>query len=139
MTDEKKQPSDDPRRFKSTEELAFANIGGTLGESLPFDSFGERGQHIYSGVTGAERQRRLRDIDAVMRSVIREDVHRPLGPSLPTANPAGAARAYNGPTTGWVDPGPLQVPGGITAQTAIERMVDAALPHSARPSKKSEE
>ena len=45
----------DTRRFKSTEELAFANIGGDLPQSLPQDRYG--------AVEGDQRRKLMRQID----------------------------------------------------------------------------
>ena len=48
----------DTRRFKSTEELAFANIGGEMPQSLPQDRYGT--------VEGAQRKLLQRQIDQLI-------------------------------------------------------------------------
>jgi hypothetical protein len=44
--------AEDTRRFRSSEELAFANIGGRVADALPGDSLGARGQTIRGVVSG---------------------------------------------------------------------------------------
>jgi hypothetical protein len=82
----------DTRRYKSTEELAFANIGGDGPQSLPTDRYGT--------VSGEQLRIIQAQIDQAMKGAI-ADCRRPnpvsaLGP-LPTVTPAGAAPARSGP------------------------------------------
>jgi hypothetical protein len=140
---ERKQHEADWRsRHSSTAEMAMARMfSGGSPEGLPSDMVDGNGRVIRSQLPAHQRDRIEAEINAAMVGVV-EDGRKPNpitgGPRLPTVTPAGAARAYNGPTTGWVDPGPLEVPGGNTAQRAIEAMCDAALPHGPRPGKKAE-
>jgi hypothetical protein len=145
MSDEQKPADRDTRRFKSTEEAAFANIGGTLGgEGLPFDTVGERGQHIYGGVTGQERLRRLRDIDRTMLDVIADSrranpmrANTSQGAAIGelssggSATPMGAGRVAGEPRgTGWREGAPLHSSTNNTTNAYIDALAHAAFPHS---------
>jgi hypothetical protein len=136
MTDEKKT---DTRRYTSTAELAYANMfSGGMPEGLPSDQAGPAGQIVRAQLPISQRERLDRQIDDCMRGAIDDALHRPnpmlAGPRPQVVTPAGAGRVVSGPGeprgTGWHDPGPLQVPGGVSAQAVIEAMTHAALPHS---------
>jgi hypothetical protein len=116
----------DTRRFKSTSELAFANIGGEMPQSLPQDRYGT--------VEGEQRKLLQRQIDRAMEGAIQDALHRPNpitgGGRLPTVTPAGAAPARSGPSgNGWRDTGPLRPVATPLAEAAIEAMTHQALPH----------
>jgi hypothetical protein len=114
---------EDTRRYRSTEELAFANIGGGLPQSLPEDRYGT--------VSGDQRNRLLRQIDDAMKGAIADALHRPNpvtgGGRLPTARPASAAPVRTG-GTGWRDPGPLRPVATPLAEAVIAAMTHQALP-----------
>jgi hypothetical protein len=115
----------DTRRFKSTEELAFANIGGDLPQSLPQDRYG--------AVEGDQRRKLMRQIDDCMRGAI-ADTRRPNpvngNGSPPTVTVGGAAPARSGPQgNGWRDTGPLRPVATPLAEAVIEAMTHQALPH----------
>jgi hypothetical protein len=129
---------EDPRRYRSTEELAYARMfSGGVPSGLPPDQIGPAGQRIRAQLTVDERERRDREIDACMRDVIADAIHRrnPVtgGPSLPTATPAGAGRVVGATPSnnGWRDPGPLQPAGGAMSQALIDGLVGAFQPHGA--------
>jgi hypothetical protein len=115
----------DTRRYKSTEELAFANIGGDGPQSLPTDRYGT--------VSGEQLRIIQAQIDQAMKGAI-ADCRRPnpvsaLGP-LPTVTPAGAAPARSGPVgNGWRDTRPLRPVATPLAEAVIEAMAHQALPH----------
>jgi hypothetical protein len=93
------------------------------GEEIAF-----RGMTNYRPPTDAEVQA---GIDATMRAIINKGArHNPNALAPPAAvRVEGAPRVVDGETRqgrGWVDPGPLELPPG---QDAIERLVNAALPH----------
>jgi hypothetical protein len=124
--------ADEPKRMMSTEEVAFSRMGGGLPDALPAD-----------GASGEHRRRLLAQIDRTMLDVIQDALHRsnPVTggmPPLPTVVPAGAAPAISGPSTGWRDSAPLEVPGGSTTQRIIEGMANSFLPHGKSPEKKEE-
>lgn len=116
---------DDTRKFKSTEELAFANIGGEMPQSLPQDRYGT--------VEGEQRKLLQRQIDQAMIGAI-ADTRRPNpitgGPSSATARPLDAAPVRSGPSgNGWRDPGPLRPVATPLAEAVITAMTHQALPH----------
>ena len=118
--------AEDNRRFKSTEELAFANIGGNLPQSLPEDRYG--------AVEGEQRRKLMRQIDDAMNGAIQDALHRPnpitASGSLPPVTPGGAAPARSGPQgNGWRDTGPLRPVATPLAEAAIEALCHQALPH----------
>jgi hypothetical protein len=83
----------------------------------------------HDGAPSFEENLRIQaGIDATMRDVIANRA-RPL-PSSPTVTVVGAPRVVTAGDpprgTGWVDPRPLAPPPG---QEAIERLVNAVLPH----------
>jgi hypothetical protein len=126
--------ADEPKRMMSTEEVAFSRMGGSLPEALPAD-----------GPSGEHRRRLLAEIDRTMQTIIRRS-NPVIGggmPPLPTVVPAGAAPAISGPTSGWRDSAPLEVPGGNSTQRIIEAMANSFLPHGQPPqppqAKKEEE
>jgi hypothetical protein len=124
---------EDNRRFKSTSELAFANIGGAVPSALPGDHLGARGQVIRGVVGGDQAAQIQREIDATMRGLV-ADIRRggdPLtaGGRLPTVTPAGAAPVRTG-GNGWRDSGPLRPVATPLAEAVIEAMTHQALPHS---------
>jgi hypothetical protein len=149
MPDNDQKPPTDTRRFTSTAELAYARMfSGGMPEGLPPDQRGNGGPIIRAQLPVSQRERLDREINEAMKGVI-ADARRsnPVtgGEPLPTVVPAGAGRVASGPEmrgTGWHDPGPLQVPGGATAQAVIQAMTEVALPHGqgnpARLGKKKE-
>ena len=127
----------DTRRFKSTEELAFANIGGEMPQSLPQDRYGT--------VEGAQRKLLQRQIDQAKLGAI-ADTRRPNpvngNGSLPTVSVGGAAPVRG---TGWRKEVPIETPGGRSAMAAIDALADSYQPHGVgnkerrEPRKKAEE
>jgi hypothetical protein len=73
-----------------------------------------------------------------MHDVALRDAHAPQGPgtSIPSSQSVSNVRTGG---TGWVDPRPLDVPGGARAQELIERGVNAALPHGPEWGKEKKE
>jgi hypothetical protein len=120
--------TDDTRRYKSTEELAFANIGGEMPQSLPQDRYGT--------VEGEQRKLLQRQIDQAMLGAI-ADTRRPNpitgGGRLPTVTVGGAVPARGGPVergTGWAKEVPIGPVATPLAEAVIEAMTHQALPHS---------
>jgi hypothetical protein len=126
---------EDRRRFRSSEELAFANIGGALPSSLPSDHVGPRGQVIQQTVGGDQARRIQAGIDQAMREMISKDIrHNPVtsGAGPATVRPAGAGVVRSGPVirgTGWHDPGPLQSEANRSTATIIDALADSFQPH----------
>jgi hypothetical protein len=147
----------DTRRFKSTEELAFANLSGTRRETrLEYQK--HRAVKLLSEALGArwltEEPETQRQINAAMEGAI-ADCRRPnpitaLGPQA-TVRVGGAAPARSGPVepsfrgTGWAKEVPIETPGGRTAMAAIDALADSYQPHGVgnkerrEPRKKAEE
>jgi hypothetical protein len=119
--------TEDTRRFRSSEELAFANIGGGMPQSLPEDRYG--------AVTGDQRARIQREIAATMRDLVADCRRGPNGfnPTVrdasPTVTVSGAPVVKSG-GSGWRDPGPLRPVATPLAEAVIEAMAHQALPHS---------
>jgi hypothetical protein len=117
--------TEDRRQFRSTEEVAFARIGGEVPASLPGGRF--------DTVEGEQRRLLQRQINAAMGGAIQDALHRPnpvtAGPSLPTVQPAGAAPVRSGPSNGWRDVGPLAPVATPLAEAVITAMTHQALPH----------
>ena len=115
----------DTRRFKSTEELAFANIGGEMPQSLPQDR--------YATVEGEQRKLLQRQIDQAMIGAI-ADTRRPNpvngNGSPPTVRVGGAAPVVGARGTGWRDPGPLRPVATPLAQAVMDGLAHQHLPHS---------
>jgi hypothetical protein len=127
----------DDRRYKSTEELAFANLTGSSNEThLEYQK--HRLLKFLSEKVGArwltEQPEMQRQINAAMGGAIQDALHRPNpitgNGSLPTVTPGGAAPARSGPQgNGWRDTGPLRPVATPLAEAVIEAMAHQALPH----------
>jgi hypothetical protein len=115
----------DTRRIRSTEELAFANIGGEMPQSLPQDRFGT--------VEGEQRKLLQRQIDQAMLGAI-ADMRRPNpitgNGSPPTVRVGGAAPVVGARGTGWRDTGPLRPVATPLAEAVITAMTHQHQPHS---------
>lgn len=112
----------------ATEAIGLANLTFGLAE--------------LSATEAADRARAQREIDATMREVIATANYNPTSREpMPTVKVVGAvpvkdrfapdivpAAPVRG--SGWVEPKPLAPPPG---QDAIERLVNAALPHGPKP------
>jgi hypothetical protein len=123
--------TEDTRRFKSSEELAFANIGGTVPSALPGDHLGPAGQIIRGVATGDQAAQIQAGIDQCMRDLV-ADVRRggdPVwgGQRPATVRPADAAPVRTG-GTGWRDTGPLAPVATPLAEAVIAAMTHQALP-----------
>jgi hypothetical protein len=120
----------DPRRYRSTEELAFANIGGGMPAGLPADTVDGR-RVIRTQLPRAQREALDRQIDDCMRGAIADALHRPNpvtgGPRSPTVRPADAAPVRTG-GNGWRDTGPLAPVATPLAEAVIAAMTHQALP-----------
>jgi hypothetical protein len=115
----------DTRRIRSTEELASANIGGEMPQSLPQDRFGT--------VEGEQRKLLQRQIDQAMLGAI-ADTRRPNpitgNGSPPTVRVGGAAPVVGARGTGWRDTGPLRPVATPLAEAVITAMTHQHQPHS---------
>jgi hypothetical protein len=119
--------AEDTRRFKSTEELAFANIGGEMPQSLPTDRYGT--------VEGEQRKLLQRQIDAAMIGAI-QDTRRPNpitgNGSLPSVTVGGAAPArsgeYLGRGSGWREAKPIGPVATPMAQAVMDGLAHQHLP-----------
>jgi hypothetical protein len=115
----------DTRRIRSTEELAFANIGGEMPQSLPTDRYGT--------VEGEQRKLLQRQIDQAMIGAI-ADTRRPNpitgNGSPPTVQVGGAAPVVGARGNGWRDTGPLRPVATPLAQAVMDGMAHQAQPHS---------
>jgi hypothetical protein len=118
----------------STEELAFSRVGGHIADALPGDHVGSAGQVLQGVVTGDQRKRIQREIDATMRALV-ADARRPGSnpvtgsPALPTVTVGGAAPVRSG-GNGWRDPGPLRPVATPLAEAVITAMTHQHQPHS---------
>jgi hypothetical protein len=106
----------------STEDVAFAMLG-----------------NIETAEQLIERLRRNRELGAVMRDVVADARRtspvsypgwgRPASEDAQRAAALAAPATPVAPGTGWVEARPLEVPGGATAQAAIEAMAHVFQPH----------
>jgi hypothetical protein len=125
---------EDTRRYKSSEELAFANINASGETRLEYQR--HRAVKLLSEALGSrwltEQPEMQRQINAAMDGAI-QDARRPnpitaLGP-LPTVTPGGAAPARSGPQgNGWRDTGPLRPVATPLAQAVMDGLAHQHLP-----------
>ena len=115
----------DTRRFKSTEELAFANIGGEMPQSLPQDR--------YATVEGEQRKLLQRQIDQAMIGAI-ADTRRP-NPVNGNGSPPTVRRRRRG-TRRWrsghrmARPWPFASGGNPSCASGDGGLAHQHLPHS---------